>query len=212
ALPAKTAELFGQLLTLTTAPGAVVLSAHQPSDAAILAAHQANNALLLSSYQAHFSALSAALAAHNSAESSSVAGHLSALSGRYSSWRSGQKGATSSVLSAVPSLFQSRDASLRRHWGDHLSAMSSSSTDFRSRESNRFNSFLNSTMIGHIDTFGRTAENKWENIWNSLVSSATKIFGQLPPAVGNILSSTAGKMNTHIVTPYNKVVSDLDLS
>src|SRR5699024_5592630 len=88
----------------------------------------------------------------------------------------------------------------------------SSSTDFRSRESNRFNSFLNSTMIGHIDTFGRTAENKWENIWNSLVSSATKIFGQLPPAVGNILSSTAGKMNTHIVTPYNKVVSDLDLS
>ena len=208
----KTEAFFGQLLAITVAQNAGLLAAHQASNAAILAAHQANNALLLSSYQSHFSTLSAALAAHNSAESSSVAGHLSALSGRYSSWRSSQQGATSSFLSTILSLFQSGDASLRRHWGDHLSAMSSSSTDFRSRESNRFNSFLNSTMIGHIDTFGRTAENKWENIWNSLVSSATKIFGQLPPAVGNILSSTAGKMNTHIVTPYNKVVSDLDLS
>ena len=208
----KTEAFFGQLLAITVAQNAGLLAAHQASNAAILAAHQANNALLLSSYRSHFSTLSAALAAHNSAESSSVAGHLSALSGRYSSWRSSQQGATSSFLSTILSLFQSGDASLRRHWGDHLSAMSSSSTDFRSRESNRFNSFLNSTMIGHIDTFGRTAENKWENIWNSLVSSATKIFGQLPPAVGNILSSTAGKMNTHIVTPYNKVVSDLDLS
>src|SRR5699024_1313923 len=161
--------------------------------AAILAAHQANNALLLSSYQSHFSALSAALAAHNSAESSSVAGHLSALSGRYSSWRSGQKRAPSSFLSAILSLFPPGAAPLGRPGGDRLPAMPSSSTDFRSRESNRCNSFLNPTMSGHIDTFGRTAENKWENIWNSLVSSATKIFGQLPPAVGNILSSTAGK-------------------
>src|SRR5699024_10440346 len=190
----KTEAFFGQLLAITVAQNAGLLAAHQASNAAILAAHQANNALLPTNYQSHLPTPTAALP------------------GRCSSWRSSQQGATSSFLSTILSLFQSGDASLRRHWGDHLSAMSSSSTDFRSRESNRFNSFLNSTMIGHIDTFGRTAENKWENIWNSLVSSATKIFGQLPPAVGNILSSTAGKMTTHNVTTYNKVVSDLDLS
>ena len=134
------------------------------------------------------------------------------MASRYSSWRSTEQSRTSSFLSTLLSTYQSGDSSIRSHWSDHFSSMSSTSTDFRTRESNRFNSFLNSTMIGHIDNFGRTANNKWSGIWSDLVSSATRIFGQLPPAVGNILSSTSGKMNTHIVTPYNKVVSDLDLS
>ena len=178
----------------------------------LLAVVAAQNAAVLSAYQAHYSALASMLATHNSGEASRTSSHLEAMASRHSSWRSTEQSRTSSFLSTLLSTYQSGDSSIRSHWSDHFSSMSSTSTDFRTRESNRFNSFLNSTMIGHIDNFGRTANNKWSGIWSDLVSSATRIFGQLPPAVGNILSSTSGKMNTHIVTPYNKVVSDLDLS
>ena len=178
----------------------------------LLAVVAVQNAAVLSAYQAHYSALATMLATHNSGEASRTSSHLEAMASRHSSWRSTEQSRTSSFLSTLLSTYQSGDSSIRSHWSDHFSSMSSTSTDFRTREANRFNSFLNSTMIGHIDNFGRTANNKWSNIWSDLVSSATRIFGQLPPAVGNILSSTSGKMNTHIVTPYNKVVSDLDLS
>ena len=178
----------------------------------LLAVVAVQNASVLSAYQAHYSALATMLASHNSGEASRTSSHLEAMASRHSSWRSTEQSRTSSFLSTLLSTYQSGDSSIRSHWSDHFSSMSSTSTDFRTRESNRFNSFLNSTMIGHIDNFGRTASGKWSGIWNDLVSSATRIFGQLPPAVGNILSSTSGKMNTHIVTPYNKVVSDLDLS
>ena len=178
----------------------------------LLAVVAVQNAAVLSAYQAHYSALASMLATHNSGEASRTSSHLEAMASRHSSWRSTEQSRTSSFLSTLLSTYQSGDSSIRSHWSDHFSSMSSTSTDFRTREANRFNSFLNSTMIGHIDNFGRTASGKWSGIWNDLVSSATRIFGQLPPAVGNILSSTSGKMNTHIVTPYNKVVSDLDLS
>ena len=178
----------------------------------LLAVAAVQNAAVLSAYQAHYSALASMLATHNSGEASRTSSHLEAMASRHSSWRSTEQSRTSSFLSTLLSTYQSGDSSIRSHWSDHFSSMSSTSTDFRTRESNRFNSFLNSTMIGHIDNFGRTANDKWSGIWSDLVSSATRIFGQLPPAVGNILSSTSGKMNTHIVTPYNKVVSDLDLS
>ena len=178
----------------------------------LLAVVAVQNAAVLAAYQAHYSALASMLATHNSGEASRTSSHLEAMASRHSSWRSTEQSRTSSFLSTLLSTYQSGDSSIRSHWSDHFSSMSSTSTDFRTRESNRFNSFLNSTMIGHIDNFGRTASGKWSGIWNDLVSSATRIFGQLPPAVGNILSSTSGKMNTHIVTPYNKVVSDLDLS
>ena len=178
----------------------------------LLAVVAVQNAAVLAAYQAHYSALASMLATHNSGEASRTSSHLEAMASRHSSWRSTEQSRTSSFLSTLLSTYQSGDSSIRSHWSDHFSSMSSTSTDFRTRESNRFNSFLNSTMIGHIDNFGRTASGKWSGIWSDLVSSATRIFGQLPPAVGNILSSTSGKMNTHIVTPYNKVVSDLDLS
>ena len=198
---AKTSTFYGELLAVVAVQNTAVLSAHQAHTAAVLAA-----------YQAHYSTLASMLASHNSGESSRTSSHLEAMASRHSSWRSTEQSRTSSFLSTLLSTYQSGDSSIRSHWSDHFSSMSSTSTDFRTREANRFNSFLNSTMIGHIDSFGRTANNKWSNIWSDLVSSATRIFGQLPPAVGNILSSTSGKMNTHIVTPYNKVVSDLDLS
>lgn len=198
---AQTSTFYGELLAVVAVQNTAVLSAHQAHTAAVRAA-----------YQAHYSTLASMLASHNSGESSRTSSHLEAMASRHSSWRSTEQSRTSSFLSTLLSTYQSGNSSIRSHWSDHFSSMSSTSTDFRTREANRFNSFLNSTMIGHIDSFGRTANNKWSNIWSDLVSSATRIFGQLPPAVGNILSSTSGKMNTHIVTPYNKVVSDLDLS
>lgn len=214
---------YANLLATTTTQNALVLSAHQASNAttlamyqahlaALLSAQQTSDAVRLSAAQSNFSALLGARSAYNSSDSSSNSNHLSALSSTNSSWRDNQLSATTSFLESNLSRFQSGDSSIRSHWTSHFSGMSDISTDFRRREGDRLDSFLNGTMISTVNTFGSNIKRDWSGIWNSLVSSAKTIFSVLPRDIGNILSSTSGAMNKHIVTPYNKVVSDLDLS
>lgn len=188
-----------------------LLATTTTQNALILAAHQAQNAIVLSDYQGHFSAMLSARSAFNSSDSASNNEHLSALANSASSWRSNQASATSAFLESQLSRFQSGDSSLRSHWSSHWADMSGITSDFRGREGDRLNSFLNGTLISTINTFGSAAKRDWAGIWDSLVASAQTIFSVLPRSVGNILSSTSSAMNTHIVTPYNKVVGDLDL-
>lgn len=208
---AQANQFYIDLLAVALGQNAIVLATQQAHNTTALTAEQAHLAAMLAATQANFGARLSARYSFNSTDSSSNSGHLSSLSSTNSAWRSNQLSATTAYLESRLARFRSGDTSLRTHWSGHWSGMSDIAADFRRREGDRFDSFLNGTMISTVDKFGSTIKSEWSSIWHSLVSSATSIFSALPTDVGNILSSTSGKMNTHIVDPYNKVVKDLDL-
>ena len=99
---------------------------------------------------------------------------------------------------------------LQREWGDHYSNLAARAGAYRSDQMHETQRF-HDALMHEIHSFGSSARSGWSDIWSDLVSSAARIFGQLPPQIGTVLSTISGKMNTHIVDPYNKIVSDLDL-
>lgn len=127
------------------------------------------------------------------------------------SFRSTQTSATSSFFSTLYSTTANGGSNIQSSWSDTLSAMATRASGFRGDQANYFDQFLNGTLLGTFSRFGNSVNNGWADTWRDLVSSAKTIFSVLPSEVGSILSATSGKMNKHIVDPYNKIVKDLDL-
>lgn len=99
---------------------------------------------------------------------------------------------------------------LQQAWGAHYGNLTARAGTYRAEQMSATQHF-HDALMHEIHSFGSSARSGWSDIWNDLVRSAARIFGQLPPQIGSILSTIAGKMNTHVVDPYNKIVSDLDL-
>ena len=196
----STEAFYVSLLGTMTAQNALMLTAEKTHFATSLAALQGHLSLASTAWSGHYSKLSSKQSSHQSASASSA-----------SSFRSGQQSAESAFYSSLLSKTESGTRQIRNAWSSHHDGMSGITSAYRERESSRNSNFLQSTLLGQISRFGRDASNRWSDIWNDLVASATRIFGTLPPEIGQILSSVSGKMNTHIVKPYNKVVSDMDL-
>lgn len=100
---------------------------------------------------------------------------------------------------------------LARAWDDHWGHTSALSADWRAREGRRFQDFLLGTMMEILRRFGAQARGEWGRIWNDLVDSAARIFSQLPAKIGGILVDISGKLNKHIVDPFNKIIDDLKI-
>lgn len=174
------------------------------------------------SNSAYLSALTAAYAAFRASEAGAFSAfltreserdsaHKAAMRDRRQAFNGREASATQSFLNAQASRNRSGGDSIRNRWDDTWGWMSDDSASFRRAEADRLDAFLNGTLMNTVGRFGDDISSEWSSIWNGLVDSAARIFSALPGEVGSILSSTGGRINKHIVNPYNKIVSDLDL-
>lgn len=99
---------------------------------------------------------------------------------------------------------------LQQAWGAHYGDLTARAGAYRAEQMGATQHF-HDALMHEIHSFGSSARSGWSDIWSDLVASAGRIFSRLPADVGRILSEVSGKMNTHIVDPYNKIVSDLEL-
>lgn len=203
---------------VTMAP---VSEAFAALEAALRDSYAALMAEILGMSQTFFADLLAAIVAFQAAEASAsgawrkatidaTVAHLAALSTQGSTFRAAEISAMSAFHSTLKSNTGSAHNSIESAWSSHYGDLNGRSSNFRSGQLSAFDGFY-SSMLGRMTQFGATADTEWSGIWRGLVNSADSIFGELPGKVGSRLAEINRKMNTNIVDPFNKIVSDMSL-
>jgi len=203
---------------VTMAP---VSEAFAALEAALRDSYAALMAEILGMSQTFFADLLAAIAAFQAAEAAAsgawrkatidaTVAHLAALSTQGSAFRAAEISAMSAFHSTLKSNTDSAHNSIESAWSSHYGDLNGRSSNFRSGQLSAFDGFY-SSMLGRMTQFGTTADTEWSGIWRGLVNSADSIFGELPDKVGARLAAINRKMNTNIVDPFNKIVSDMSL-
>lgn len=203
---------------VTMAP---VSEAFAALEAALRDSYAALMAEILGMSQTFFADLLAAIAAFQAAEAAAsgawrkatidaTVAHLAALSTQGSTFRAAEISAMSAFHSTLKSNTGSAHNSIESAWSSHYGDLDGRSSNFRSGQLSAFDGFY-SSMLGRMTQFGTTADAEWSGIWRGLVNSADSIFGELPDKVGARLAAINRKMNTNIVDPFNKIVSDMSL-
>ena len=211
---------------------AKVSDAFAALDAALRSGFTSLLADLLGMSQEFFASLMAAHLGFNEESLAASALYRQTETGAEAAWQALTLEAQSAQQAAELGAEQAHSATLATLWGAHRSKEAAAKAEHRANDLAAASTYfadlrdLGATyrfaeltdMQGFhnenarmITSFGSGAHDEWTRIWRDLRDSTKSIFGDVPGDVGGILVDVSKKLNEHIVSPFNKIIKDLDL-
>lgn len=187
-----------------------LLGMSQEFFASLMAAHLGFNEESLAASALYRQTETEAQSTHLAGELGAESAQQGALAQLWADHRSTELDATSTYLSDLISREQSAQSTMLANWRSAFDGIRAEGSTFRSNELSDMHGFHNENAR-MITSFGTGARSEWSRIWTDLRNNAKSIFGEVPGDVGGILVDVSKKLNEHIVSPFNKIIKDLDL-